>query len=44
MELGLSVATVKTHLQHVFRKVGVTSRTALSVRLLGDLGLRNTER
>ncbi|PLW83650.1 helix-turn-helix transcriptional regulator [Kineobactrum sediminis] len=44
LELGLSVATVKTHLQHVFRKVGVASRTALSARLLGDLGSRNTER
>lgn len=39
-ELNLSVATVKTHIQHVFQKVGVPSRTALSARLLGDLRLR----
>ena len=35
-ELGLSLATVKTHLQHVFQKTGVSSRTALSARIVGD--------
>ena len=35
-ELGLSLATVKTHLQHVFQKTGVSSRTALSARILGE--------
>lgn len=35
-ELGLSLATVKTHIQHIFQKVGVSSRTALSARVLGD--------
>lgn len=37
-DLSLSLATVKTHLQHIFSKVGVSSRTALSARVLGDLG------
>jgi DNA-binding CsgD family transcriptional regulator len=36
-ELALSLATVKTHIQHIFHKVEVPSRTALSVRVLGDL-------
>jgi DNA-binding CsgD family transcriptional regulator len=35
-ELGLSLATVKTHLQHIFHKAQVSSRTALSARVLGD--------
>ncbi len=37
-ELQLSLATIKTHIQHVFQKLGVSSRTALSARVLGDLG------
>ena len=37
-ELQLSLATVKTHIQHIFQKLGVSSRTALSARVLGDLG------
>ncbi|MEM6583383.1 MAG: LuxR C-terminal-related transcriptional regulator [Pseudomonadota bacterium] len=37
-ELGLSLATVKTHAQNVFKKLNVTSRTALSARVLGSLG------
>ncbi|MEM8562517.1 MAG: LuxR C-terminal-related transcriptional regulator [Pseudomonadota bacterium] len=36
-ELGLSLATVKTHVQNVFKKLDVTSRTALSARVLGSL-------
>lgn len=40
-ELNLSVATVKTHLQHVFGKLDVRSRTALSACVVGDLGLRD---
>ena len=35
-ELGLSLATVKTHLQHIFHKAQVSSRTALSARVLSD--------
>jgi DNA-binding CsgD family transcriptional regulator len=38
-ELGLSLATVKTHVSHIFRKAGATSRTELSARVLsGDGG------
>jgi len=37
-ELSLSLATVKTHLQHVFKKLGVSSRTGVSARVLGSLG------
>ena len=33
-ELGLSLATVKTHIQHIFQKAEVSSRTALSARIL----------
>lgn len=36
-ELGLSLATVKTHLQHVFHKLGVSSRTGISALVLGAL-------
>jgi DNA-binding CsgD family transcriptional regulator len=36
-ELALSLATVKTHLQHIFQKMAVSSRTALSARVLGEL-------
>jgi DNA-binding CsgD family transcriptional regulator len=36
-ELGLGLATVKTHIQHIFQKVGVSSRTELSAKILGDL-------
>lgn len=35
-ELGLSLATVKTHIQHIFQKADVSSRTALSARVLGE--------
>ena len=35
-ELGLSLATVKTHIQHIFHKASVSSRTALSARVLGE--------
>lgn len=35
-ELGLSLATVKTHVQHVFQKMTVSSRTELSARVLGE--------
>lgn len=40
-DLNLSVATVKTHLQHIFAKFDVRSRTALSARVVRDLGLRD---
>ena len=36
-ELGLSLATVKTHIQHIFHKVEVSSRTALSAKILGNV-------
>lgn len=35
-ELGLSLATVKTHIQHIFQKADVSSRTSLSARVLGE--------
>jgi DNA-binding NarL/FixJ family response regulator len=37
-ELDLGLATVKTHIQHIFQKVEVPSRTALSAQILGELG------
>ncbi len=37
-ELNLSLATIKTHIQHIFQKVEVPSRTALSAQILGELG------
>jgi DNA-binding CsgD family transcriptional regulator len=36
-QLGLSLATVKTHIQHIFQKVSVASRTELSALVLRDL-------
>ena len=36
-ELQLSLATVKTHLQHVFQKMGVSSLTSVSAIVLGAL-------
>ena len=36
-ELQLSLATVKTHIQHIFQKAGVSSRTSLTALLLGEL-------
>ncbi|NIB40343.1 helix-turn-helix transcriptional regulator [Pseudomaricurvus alkylphenolicus] len=36
-ELNLSMATVKTHLQHVFRKASVSSRAELLSRVLPDI-------
>ena len=36
-ELGLSLATVKTHIQHVFQKMDVPSRAVLSARVVSDL-------
>ena len=35
--LDLGLATVKTHVQHIFQKVDVPSRTALSARIQDDL-------
>jgi DNA-binding NarL/FixJ family response regulator len=32
--LGLSVGTVKTHLRHIFRKIGVSDRTSAAVAVL----------
>lgn len=37
-ELSLGLATVKTHIQHVFQKTATSSRTALFSRVLADLG------
>ncbi|MGI9294438.1 MAG: response regulator transcription factor, partial [Pseudomonadales bacterium] len=36
-QLALSLATVKTHIQHIFQKVGVSSRTELSALVLREL-------
>lgn len=36
-QLELSLATVKTHLQHVFQKLDVSSRTGVSALVLGAL-------
>jgi len=36
-QLALSLATVKTHIQNIFRKTGVSSRTELSALILGHL-------
>jgi len=40
-ELDLSLATVKTHLLHVFEKLGVSNRAALVQRALGASSLPN---
>ena len=37
-ELSVGLPTVKTHVQHIFLKADVTSRTVLSARVLGDIG------
>jgi DNA-binding CsgD family transcriptional regulator len=34
-DLGLGLATVKTHIQHVFQKMEISSRTELSAKVLG---------
>ena len=39
--LGLSLATVKTHLLHIFEKLGVANRAALVQRALGTGSLPN---
>lgn len=39
--LDLSLATVKTHLLHVFEKLGVSNRAALVQRALGTISLPN---
>lgn len=36
-ELALGVATVKTHLQHIYHKAGVVSRTELLSKIITDL-------
>ena len=36
-ELTLGLATVKTHLQHIYQKIGVASRTELLSRVIADL-------
>lgn len=37
-DLGVSLSTVKTHLEHVYTKLGVRSRTRLMARLSGERG------
>jgi DNA-binding NarL/FixJ family response regulator len=37
-EMGLREPTVKTHLQHVYRKLGVTNRVEASMRYVQVLG------
>lgn len=37
-ELVVSLATVKTHLHHIYTKVGVTSRTQLLSKIYSDIG------
>ncbi len=36
-ELGLALATVKTHIQHIYQKAGVDSRSELLSRIMADL-------
>jgi len=36
-ELTLKLPTIKTHLQHIYRKTGVATRTELVTQILGDL-------
>ena len=36
-ELTLGLATVKTHLQHIFQKMDVSSRAALLSKVIEDL-------
>ena len=38
-ELNLGLATVKTHLQHIYHKTGVSSRTELLSQVISDLKL-----
>ncbi|MEH6581839.1 MAG: LuxR C-terminal-related transcriptional regulator [Halioglobus sp.] len=38
-ELALGVATIKTHLQHIYLKAGVVSRTELLSQVISDLKL-----
>lgn len=37
-ELDISLSTVKSHIQHIFSKSEVASRTELSTMILGDIG------
>lgn len=39
-ELMLGLPTVKSHLQHIYRKTGVTTRTELLTRVIADLQVR----
>ncbi|MEZ0230992.1 MAG: response regulator transcription factor, partial [Planctomycetota bacterium] len=36
-DVGISISTVRTHILHVFKKFGVTSRAELSYRVFGDV-------
>ena len=38
--LGLSPLTVRTHLEHIYQKLGVETRLAATVRAQETLGLR----
>ena len=40
-ELMLGLPTVKSHLQHVYRKTGVSTRTGLITKVIADLQLRS---
>lgn len=42
-ELMLGLATVKSHLQHVYRKTAVGTRTELVTRIVGELGVNPAE-
>jgi DNA-binding CsgD family transcriptional regulator len=40
--LAISARTVQKHLEHIFQKLGVESRTAAAVRVLGTLDAHDT--
>jgi DNA-binding CsgD family transcriptional regulator len=40
--LSLSVLTIRTHLEHIYKKLGVSNRTAATMKALGTLGFVNS--